>query len=63
MAVPVIRRVGGLEFSGRCPARHGKVIRRVGGLECDAPGFRGRRPVIRRVGGLEYPRSPAVISN
>ena len=49
----VIRRVGGLEDSGRRHQRDEGVIRRVGGLEVPLLELRIRHLVIRRVGGLE----------
>ena len=52
-AIPVIRRVGGLEdIDGVYPAISG-VIRRVGGLEASLPKELTLLYVIRRVGGLE----------
>lgn len=52
-ALPVIRRVGGLEESKAQSVLDCGVIRRVGGLEdCDVCGGDGFF-VIRRVGGLE----------
>lgn len=59
----VIRRVGGLEDSGRRHQRDEGVIRRVGGLEVHV-GEGGSFPdVIRRVGGLEAEDSQHVVDS
>ena len=52
-ALPVIRRVGGLEGWGRAADSQWGVIRRVGGLEGMHEDLLTPEDVIRRVGGLE----------
>ena len=51
--VAVIRRVGGLEVSGKLKPYRTAVIRRVGGLEEKEKNIQLLDSVIRRVGGLE----------